>query len=233
VKHETNTPAGSIDPDWKWSYEAGYIDPAGHYAGGSEIMHLAPHQGRLYGANGYWKDLQWEVPDGAPKQSAQVLRLDSSDGCWEVDLELGDESPPELNFMKGNILKSVTFTKDGDGNDLSPPRNLLVMAAGNIYSHVCVWVRDDTKGQWDWQIVQSGQPEQGVRGVPRVRWVPRDMEIYTDKVTGQERIFLLLGNPGILSGVYDSAAPTKIRWDKEVEFPKSGILDIRALGRVN
>ncbi len=55
MNYKTNPPAGSIDPDWKWSYAAGYSDPAGHYAGGSEIMHLAPHKGRLYAANGYWK----------------------------------------------------------------------------------------------------------------------------------------------------------------------------------
>jgi hypothetical protein len=226
MNYKTKTPAEKIDPDWKWSYAAGYIDPAGRYAGGSEIMHLASHKGRLYAANGYWEDSHWVVPDGDPKQSAQVLRLDSADGSWQVELELGDESPPELNFMKGNILKSVTFTKDGDGNVLSSPRSLLVMAAGNIYSHVCVWVRDDTTGQWAQQIAKSGQSESGVR------WVPRDMEIHTDQVTGQERIFLLLGNPGILSGVYDPAAPTKIRWDQEVEFPKSGLLDIRALGMV-
>jgi hypothetical protein len=49
-------------------------------AGGSEIMHLAPHKGKLHAANGYWKDSHSEIPEGEPKQSTQVLRLDSSGG---------------------------------------------------------------------------------------------------------------------------------------------------------
>ena len=221
------------DPAWKWSYAAGYLDSAGQYAGGSEIMHLAGHKGKLYAANGYWEDSHWVVPSGAPKQSAQVLRLDSSDGSWEVDLDTGQESPPELNFMKGNILRSVTFTKDGDGNVLETPEELLVMSAGNIYSHICVWVRDDDSGQWIHEVVMGGKRQPVVKDKPGiVRWVPRDMEIYTDKVTGQEIIFLLAGNPGILSGVYDPGAPSKIRWDSEVEFPREGFLDVRPLGMV-
>ncbi|MCZ6633002.1 MAG: hypothetical protein O7G87_06315, partial [bacterium] len=32
---------------WEQSYNAGYYDRNGKYAGGSEIMHLAPHKGKL------------------------------------------------------------------------------------------------------------------------------------------------------------------------------------------
>ena len=42
--------------EWTQSYDAGYADGGGAYAGGSEIMHLAAHKGKLYAANGYWKD---------------------------------------------------------------------------------------------------------------------------------------------------------------------------------
>jgi hypothetical protein len=56
------------------------------------------------------------------------------------------------------------------------------------------------------------------------------MEVYRDKVTGTERLFLLIGNPGVISGVYDDSLPTKIRWDKKVEFPASGIFRTRPLG---
>ena len=41
---------------WTLSYDAGYRDANGSYAGGSEIMHLVAHQGKLYAANGYWMD---------------------------------------------------------------------------------------------------------------------------------------------------------------------------------
>ena len=210
--------------NWLQSYDAGYVDAKGAWAGGSEIMHLAAHKGKLYAANGYWKDGRWEDATGADKQSAQVLRLDTANGSWQVDLDMGASSGAGKRYMKGNILKSVTFTRDAHGNRLSPPRNLLVMAAGDVTSHASVWVRNDAAGNWIGSVVKSGS------GAGGVRWVPRDMEIYRDKVTGIERIFLLLGNPGIISGIYDATQPSKIRWDADVEFPASGTFSTRPLG---
>ena len=64
---------------WMQSYDAGYIDRNGAYAGGAEIMHLAAHKGKLYAANGYWVDSRWVIPPDAEKQSAQVLRLTTAD----------------------------------------------------------------------------------------------------------------------------------------------------------
>ena len=60
-------------PRWALSYDAGYRDANGAYAGGSEIMHLVAHQGKLYAANGYWMDAHWVIPPENQKQSAQVL----------------------------------------------------------------------------------------------------------------------------------------------------------------
>ncbi len=216
----------NVDPNWNWSYISGYADSSSVFAGGSEIMHLASHGGKLYGVAGYWEDNHWKVPEGRSKQSAQLIRLDSTDGSWVVDMDLGDASPPNIHIMKGNILKEITFTMDGNGDDLPEPVALLFMAAGNIHSHDNVWVLDDETGKWVHEIVASGEP------IKNMRYVPRDVEIFTDKVTGQERIFLLLGNPGIISGVYDPDQPTKIRWDEDIEFPKGEMLSVRALGMV-
>jgi poly(A) polymerase len=215
-----------IRVDWTQSYEAGYTDSNGAYAGGSEIMHLVPHKGKLYAANGYWMDSRWDNHPYAERQSAQVLRLDAADGSWQVDLDTGASNRLGARYMKGNIIKSLTFTTDSDGNPLSRPRNVLVMAAGDIRSHVSVWVRNDVTGHWDHGVVKSGSIARGVR------WVPRDMEIYRDKITGIERIFLVLGNPGIISGVYDASHPSKIHWDANVEFPSSGTFSTRPLGIV-
>ncbi len=214
---------------WTQSYDAGYVDTGGAYAGGSEIMHLVPHKKRLYAANGYWEDSRWENRPYAEKQSAQVLRLDSAEGRWEVDLDMGKSNGRGLRYMKGNILKSVTFTRDGSGKLLSRPENLLVMAAGAYtreHGVVSAWVRDDASGTWNHGIVKHGSRAGGTR------WIPRDMEIHRDKVTGTERLFLLIGNPGIISGVYDASLPAKIRWDKKVEFPASGTFSTRPLGIV-
>ena len=214
---------------WEQSYDAGYVDSRGAYAGGSEIMHLVAHKAKLYAANGYWLDARWVIPPDAEKQSAQVLRLDSADGKWQVDLDTGKANDFDLRYMKGNILKSVTFTGDATGKPLAQPENLLIMAAGARYEGggaVSVWVRDDACGAWRHDLVRHGSSAGGVR------WVPRDMEVYRDKVTGVERLFLLLGNPGVISGVYDPSLPAKIRWDRHLEFPflSQGKLRTRPLG---
>jgi hypothetical protein len=216
-------------PRWTQSYNAGYTDSRGAYAGGSEIMHLVSHKGKLYAANGYWVDARWEIPPDAKKQSAQVLRLDSADGRWQVDLDLGKTNGLGLHYMKGNILKSVTFTRDRSGKLLPQPKNLLVMAAGANFERggaVSTWVRDDSKDTWTHTLVRHGSNAGGVR------WVPRDMHVFRDKVTGVERLFLLLGNPGMVSGVYDPTLPGKVRWEKHVEFPflNKGSLKTRPLG---
>ncbi len=214
---------------WTQSYEAGYNDANGAYAGGSEIMHLVAHQGKLYAANGYWMDSRWTDPPYQEKQSAQVLRLDSADGRWQVDLDTGRGGGNGLRYMKGNTLKSITFTRDAFGHPLHRPRHLLVLAAGahaDTRGVVSAWVRYDTAGTWKHAIVRRGPRSRGVR------WIPRDMQVYRDKVTGRERLFLLVGNPGILSGVFDPSQPTGIRWDDTVEFPKDGPLRTRPLGMV-
>ena len=93
---------------WTQSYDAGYMDSNGAYAGGSEIMHLVPHRGKLYAANGYWMDSRWTEPPYAEKQSSQVLRLDAADGSWQVDLDTGITNSVGARYMKGNILKLLS-----------------------------------------------------------------------------------------------------------------------------
>ena len=201
---------------WRQSFDAGYFDAQGKWAGGSEIMHLAAHAESLYAANGYWLDARWVIPPEGQKQSAQVLRLDKSDGKWQVDLDLGKANDLGLEYMKGNILKSVSFSTTGEGRVLNASKHLLVMAAGANFERggaVSVWVRDDVAGTWHHTLVRHGSNAGGIR------WVPRDLQVYRDRVTGVDRIFLLLGNPGIISGVHDPREPSRIRWDRHVEFP--------------
>jgi len=214
---------------WTRSYRAGTADGRGADAGGSEIMHLVAHGGRLYAANGYWCDARWRDRPYAQRQSAQVLRLDSANGRWRVDLDLGKAGGEGLGYMKGNLLHSVTITRDGAGRPLPRPRNLLIAAAGAYAGKqgvVSAWVRDDAAGQWHHGVVKRGPRAGGVR------WVPRDVEVYRDRVTGAERLFLLLGNPGIVSGVWDESRPGRIRWDQEAEFPAQGTFATRPLGMV-
>ena len=84
---------------WQQSYDAGYLDTKGHWAGGSEIMHLASHKGKLYAANRYWLDARWVIPPEGQKQSAQVLRLDAANERWQVDLDMGKSNGLGLRYM--------------------------------------------------------------------------------------------------------------------------------------
>ena len=225
---------GAAEPEptacWVQSYDAGYPDANGAWAGGSEMMHLASHKGMLFASNGYWVDAHWVIPPEGQRQSAQVLRLDAPEAQWQVELDMGKSNDDlGLEYMKGNILKSVTFTRDAEGKKLDQPETLLVMAAGANFERggaVSAWVRDDASGKWTHTLVRHGSSAGGVR------WVPRDIEVYRDKVTGTERIFMSLGNPGIISGVYDPSTPGQIRWDRNLEHPflTDGSFRTRPLG---
>ena len=131
--------------------------------------------------------------------------------------------------MKGNIFKSVTFRRDTSGKPLPEPQLLLVMAAGARFDRggaVSAWVRNDENGTWRHTLVRHGS------AADAVRWIPRDMQVYQDKVTGIERLFLLLGNRGVITGVYDPDQPSKIRWARNTEFPSltQGAFRTRPLG---
>ena len=52
--------SGGADLGWMQSYKAGYRDSQAQWAGGSEIMHIKSHKGKLFAFNGYWKDnVRW------------------------------------------------------------------------------------------------------------------------------------------------------------------------------
>ena len=161
---------------WIQSCRAGYRDRNGRYTGGSKIMHLVPHKDQLFAVNGYWMDLRWRL-DYNDRQSAQVLRLGSSNGEWEVDLEIGQANGSSQRYMKGNVLQSVTFTHNGSADSSPQPEKLLLMSAGAYYGEqrgvVSVWVRDDNEGNWSHSFVKSGSAANGLR------WIPRDIEVYT------------------------------------------------------
>jgi hypothetical protein len=194
---------------WKQSYKPGYADGNGKYAGGSEIMHITAHKGKLYAFNGYWTDSHF------PKQSAQVLRLDSAGGTWRVDLETNSTG---FVHMKGNILKSVTFKTDKNGSKIDTTVLIAASQAFNVnkqgHGAVSVFLRDDATGKWSHSLQQTGI-------LRKIRRIPRDIEVYRDPKTGIDRVFLLVGDPGIVSGVYNSATK-RIEWDRKPEHPADG-----------
>jgi hypothetical protein len=217
---------GSADLGWVQSYTAGYTDPNGAWAGGSEVMHIKAHRGSLYAFNGYWCDSHYRPQTPQNSSSAQVLRLDEPNGSWVVDLDTGAAG---VCHMKGNIMHAVSFFTDSDGHSIKPVSRLIAASlAGQgqaITPSISVWVRNDDKNaSWTLTTLLSGQSGG--------RKVPRDIEVHRDSQTGVDRIFLLCGDSGVISGAWSSATGS-IVWDAAPEFPVGSpakTFAVRALG---
>jgi poly(A) polymerase len=209
-----------VRPGWERSFKAGTRDNAGNYMGGSTIVHLLGHKGKLYAGNSYWLDSRnmWYGGSDPGKGWAQVLRLDNPGGKWQVDLGLGPQ------HLRVEILKSVTFTTDGQGKPLPEPVNLLVASTYTPTPNsidITVFTRNDDTGIWNRNTIYSGEKpaDNEDRSV-------RAINMHRDSVTGVDRIFLSIGKLGVFSGVYDPQAPGKIRWDNTSE---SGPVETRVL----
>ena len=156
--------------------------------------------------------------------SSKVVRLDNATARWTVDLDTGADG--RSTHMKGNILASVRFTTDAKGRPVNT--SLLVAASQADHSQtpaggnaLSVFVRDDAAGTWSATTLLPG-PTGG-------RKVPRAIRVYHDDVTKVDRIFMLAGQPGIISGVFDSVK-NQIVWDDAVEYPPTGNFSTRPLG---
>ena len=218
------TAAAKTD-DWKRSYKTPYLDKNGIRVGGSEIVHLVPHKGKLYAFNGYWGDKMCGL------QSSQVVRLDHPDGQWQVDLETTKSAlnytKGNLLHIKGNILNSITFTTDKHGKKIH--KNILLAASWafntnkNLDQAVSIFTRDDDTGKWRHRIIMDGSRfEKDENGKDRkFRRTPRGVTVYKDPITGIDKVFLLVGDPGIRAGVYNSKT-NEIEWEDSVEFPHDG-----------
>ena len=155
----------------------------------------------MFAGNGYWMDTRGH--QNTPW--SQVMVLDAPDGRWKVDLALG---APHLRVT---VLKSVTFTTDGEGKPLAGAVTLLLAASdvqgGERKTHI--WTRDDDSGTW----VRTT-----LRGDPKLRRSTRAMLVHRDRETGVDRLFVAAGALGIYSGVYDPGQSGRIRWDEKAEL---------------
>jgi len=59
---------GAAAGDWQQCFKAGSADPL---IGGTEIIHLVAHKGRLYAGNGYWMDPRGPAKTGPRPRFAQ------------------------------------------------------------------------------------------------------------------------------------------------------------------
>ena len=207
---------------WENSFTAGAFDNDNNFMGGSEVLQLVSHKSKLFASISYWQDESniWYGGDNANIGWSQIISLNSPNEDWSVDLDL------DSYYLRPEILKQVIFTKDMYGNNLAIPDTLLIAAAYSsnfVFGPVTAsaFVRDDQNDSWNNTTIFEG-------GLPAGEsYSIRDMQIYTDQVTGEEMLFTSIGTNGIFVGKYDPNSQSKIQWSS---LPEYGPIDIRPLG---
>ena len=208
--------------DWEQSFLAGDFDDNGIFMGGSEVLHLVSHKKKLFASIGYWQDENnvWYGGDDLNIGWAQIITLENEEDSWKVDLDLG------YNHLRPEILKQVIFTRDHNGTQLDIPDTLLIAGAfsPNYISGLVtanIFIRNDINGSWNQPIVYEGG------FYSNESYSMRDIEIYTDQVTGIENVIISVGTQGIFSGKYNPDVDGKIEIGS---IPEIGPLGIRPLG---
>jgi poly(A) polymerase len=179
-------------------FQAGIYDDSHRLLGGTEVLHLVPHGGRLFCSLSY--KLNAYLPED-PQTGAQIAVLDQPGGNWRL---VRDYERAHWRVT----LESVTFTEDGRGQRLEAPVSLLLAAPSDSRGTVYVDSRDDETGAWTRTHLGSGA---GVASI-------RSFFVYRDKVTGLERVFAGTSPLGIFSGTYAAEVPGNIRWDDSAEM---------------
>ena len=190
---------------WKKSYRAGTFDKNFRYMGGTEIMFLTSHKGKIYAGTSMLSnifDLQKSI-------SAQILVKESARTRWKLDYQT------DKQILRVDYIDSITLGTDGQGNQLGQPVNLLIAGLCDVATPLppaaTVAVRDDSTNKWI---------KTDLIKLPAINYqvTIRAIGTHKDKITGVDRVFAGAYPGGIFSGVYDATAPGQIRWDSAPEF---------------
>jgi hypothetical protein len=185
-------------------YVPGKNDVSGQWMGGTEALNLAVHKGHLYAGIGYWQDIPlYEDKPGDPWVGAQILVKQGKDTPWKVDLNMGQR------VLRARALRTVTFETDAQGNRLPHPVEMLLTSGMNFGSpEILVWSRVDDANQWHKVVVDRTKVGDYLVALGSHR----------DQVTGVSHVFGGSRNGSVYKGVFDPAAPGKIRWEDQPEF---------------
>jgi len=104
---------------WKKSYHAGTFDKNFKYMGGTELMFLTVHKGKLYAATSMWMN-----PDLPYSIGSQIHVKKSSRSRWKLDYQI------DKQILRVDQLVSITPGTDGQGNNRSQPVKLLLAGMG-------------------------------------------------------------------------------------------------------
>ncbi len=205
--------SSSKSQSWSNEFVPGQYDSNGKYLGGTEVMSLTPHKGKLYAATSYVCDKYYATYDLAG--GTPILVLDSANAEWKQDVLFTD------NLLIPS-LKEIIFTKDYQGNTIQPD-TLLITGPNNKKDHIFIYVKDDATGNWIKDSVTT------VAGNVEIR----SIGTHFDAVTGHQFIFIGVSDFGIWKGEYNASLPSKIQWNPEPEFAISLSTRVPSITDVN
>jgi hypothetical protein len=186
------------------NYFPGTYDVNNKYMGGTDIMYITSHKGKLYAGNSYWND----NPGPDPSPGPQILIKESSSSNWKVDTSTG------TGYLRTDALYSFIFKVDKNGVLLPRPDTLLIASFSDISSpyQISVWSRNDSTCKWTKMTLynNSGTETSYIRHIA----------FYKDKITGIEHLFAA-SPTAVFRGAYNVLVPGKIEWQAiEIHGPQ-------------
>lgn len=198
------TPIGK-QVDWfhfQKDYLPGTRDPNGQLLGGTELMRLIGHAGKLFAGTSMLKDT-FVVEPYPDYPGPQILRKDSSNGKWIAEKSFGRD------HLRVNCMEVLMFTKDHAGHQLPAPVSLLVAGLYDIRKGekwLTVAVRNDADASWTTSRIAPLQGrDEGFAGIRSL-------------IVHQEEVFAAADFGGIYRGAYDPAEPARLRWIPDNEM---------------
>jgi hypothetical protein len=199
------------DEPFSVSLRVGQRDTSGKFLGGTELINLVDYRRKLYAGNGYWMD----VPGDDPTSGPQILVLDSPHASWRQEHVFADtDANGRLVYGRLTALTVLTFRTDARGAALPAPVSLLAVGLERRVAGAsgAVFTRSDD-GAWTPLVVDTA-------GLSI-----RALAVHKDAATGADVLFIGAGQGedgthqgAIFTGVYDEAAPGRIRVSKAPEF---------------
>jgi len=191
---------GYVDPKrpnaygWYHSYKAGQSGVSG-----TEIVHLYPYGGKLYGGTGYWMN-------GGQTRAAEVVRLDCPFCGWAVETQVNQWA------VRVEALSSYTLTTDHKGNSI--PGGPKTRLAATFYLNWagegrCYYVAKEAN--WASFVYWAKRP------FKRNYFSTRAFAKYQDPITHIDHVFFVTGMDGIVRGSYDPNSGGLLGFPKQTE----------------
>ena len=196
------------------SFAAGTADISGQVMGGTEIRNLVAHDGRLFAANGYWKDTnETEGPPGA-----QILVLDRPGGPWRVEHVFDDRLPSgRRRHLAVSAMAEVTFHTDLEAKSLPVPASFLLASSWDVAGRRTVFARDVHSAEWSGSVLAQDRPSKDF--LPQIR----SFGFHQDRSTGVDLVFAG-DSRGIFRGWYEAGVPGgHIQWMSTPELSTDGL----------